>query len=188
MCNRKKVIIVILFFLFVLTLTGCYKKDRYIFTDSVFEYCGEPVLFYEELFIEEITVTFEEITQEVFDSSANINVLKNFYDSKCYKVIFLLKYSFEEMGQEYSFEYLGKSGDRSDGYKILLNINSEAAGVEGNLTMIWQFLGKIGGDVDLGDNAGRICLSIMSNEINDVVNNDNFISFPVMLYLIEEEK
>lgn len=186
----SKVIRVVSFLVIIcfgLTLSGCYKSDKYIFTDSTFNYVGDPVNFYDNIYIENFQIALSEISEDEYISSNNENVIRNHLNSKCYEVNITLKFSGEDSGSRYSFDYIGKMGDRSDGYQILLKLNNESKDLDADLTIILQFLGSIGSSTSGEETAGRISVVVIKNEINGLEDNGSFIDFPALLY-IEEGK
>ncbi|MFA7560653.1 MAG: hypothetical protein WCY80_00955 [Candidatus Izemoplasmatales bacterium] len=187
MRKNIRIISLLVIISFGLTLSGCYKSDKYIFVDSTFNYVGDPVNFYDNTYIEVFKIALSEISEEEFISRNNENVIRNHLNSKCYEVNITLKFSDEDSGSQYSFDYLGKIGDRSDGYQILLKLDNESEDLDADLTIILQFLGPIGSSTASEETAGRISVVVIKNEINGVVDNANYIDFPALLY-IEEGK
>lgn len=177
-------------FLFVvlvsgLTLAGCYKEDRYTFTNSIYSYNGDSVLFYDQLYIDDINMTLIEISKEEYLLRNNENVIQNQVDLKCYEVNFNLKFNDEELASQYSFSYLGEINDRSDGYKILLNLDNENKNLKADLTIILHFFGTIGGSTTVGEPAGRVNIVVIGNEINGIDDNSDYFNFPSTLYIEE---
>lgn len=186
----SKVIRIVLFLVIIcfgLTLSGCYKSDKYIFLDSTFNYVGDPVNFYDNIYIEDFQISLSEISEEEFNSSDNENVIRNHLNLECYEVNITLKFTGEDSGSQYSFDYLGKMGDRSDGYQILLKLNNESLDLDADLTIILQFLGSIGNSTSGEETAGRVSVVVIKNEINGLEDNVNYIDFPALLYIEEGE-
>ena len=188
MYNLKKIFLLIITFALTLTLSGCFKRDRCVFNDNtLFEYSGEPVNFFDDTYIDEFSIGLTEITEDEFNSREDVNTLRNFYDSKYYEVKIIFKYTTEQEGREYSFKYLGKASDRSDGYKVMINIDNENIGIEGTVSVILHFEGVPGEGADYGDRAGRITITNVENEINGVKDNPDFNELPFLLKLIENK-
>jgi hypothetical protein len=183
----KKILFVSLVLLCVTTLSSCYKKDRYKIPSGNFEYTGEMVHFYDDLYIEELTITFTEISEDTFLESNNINVIKNYYDSTYFSVDLLFRYSIEDEAKKYSFEYIGKEFDRNDTYNIILNIDNEDIGINGSLNITILFLSEIGGTSDIGSYAKRASLYIRTTEINGLENDEKFNSFPKEINFVDKK-
>ena len=181
----KKILIILLALISFTFLNGCFKQDRYQFPDGTFAYSGEPVSFYDDLLIDGLSITFEEISKEVYLSSQNYNVLKNHQNKLTYSVIMQLKYTIEEKPKEYEFEFLGKVPGQNDSYKIKLTLDNEDIGITGTLTMTLYFDNAIGSKSAVGSYAGRVSIYVKTYEINGIEHDDKYHGFPRDLEFIK---
>lgn len=175
---------VLLLIIITISLSSCYKEDRYVFPEGTYYYEGDAVDFFEGLSIDGLSITFQEITEEVYLEQKNINVIQNLNDKKYYSVLIAYKYSSESEFTEYSYEFLGKELSHNDTYEIVLNIDNENAGITGSLSITLNFRGVIY-NTSIGDTAGVVDFILRSNIINGIEENESFLSFPTHIYINE---
>jgi len=168
----KRFIAVLILLLPVVLLSGCYKQDRYVFSDSIFTHKNEEVLFYGSLRIDGFKISLQEITETEFESANNINVIKNHNNSKHYNMIIEYKFTGEEY-IKYNFIYIGKELSHNDTYQILIDITNVEHNISGTLLLTLCFSGEIAGTTEVGTNAKRV--NIIVREVN--VDNSLFVGF-----------
>ena len=173
----KNSIIVLLIIILLAPLTGCYKQDKYTFPNGTFTYRGDPFEFYNDLVIDELEITFNEIPKEVYLSSNNQNVIKNHHNKTMYAVKFKMKYTIEDKARDYQFEYIGKVAGQNDSYKIILKIDNDDVGIVGTLSMTLYFDGGIE-STEIGSLARRIAIYVRGYEINGTIQDDKYKGFP----------
>ncbi len=162
--------------LLLLGLFGCFKTEHYRFQEGIFSYQGEAVLFNEELYIEELDITFNLISEEEYLERNNVNVLKNRKDKKCYNVDFYIKFNEELEGKTYSFESLPKTKDISDAYDIKLNIENDKLEIKVILyvELIFQYEIRISTD----DYAGSIWIMVEDHQEEGEIKKSKKYSIP----------
>lgn len=181
----KHVLVIILSFLFLISLSGCFKNDCFIFPEGRFEYNGEPVKFYDDLYIDELYIQLDKITEEVYLNSNNMNVIKNHQNKMAYAMQIKMKYTIEAEAKVYPFEYVGKVPGQNDSYKIILNIDNEEVGIIGKLTLTLYFDSANKSKDHVGSYADRVTAYVRTYEINGVTHNDKFYDFPRDLEFIK---
>lgn len=115
----SKLILVLGVLLFSLTLTSCYKEERFTFKEGKYEYSGESFNFYNEINIKYISLDFSKDSIENKDSS----ILTNRKNNESFYVDFYFENDKNE-GAYCTFEYYGKVGDQIDRYHIKLDVSN----------------------------------------------------------------
>ncbi len=164
--------------LLLLGLFGCFKTEHYRFQEGIFSYHGEAVLFNEEIYIEELDITFNLISEEEYLERNNVNVLKNRKDKKCYNVDFYIKFNEELEGKTYSFESLPKTKDISDAYDIKLSIENDELEIKVILYVELIFRSKLNADANTNIYAGRIKITIEGYEHDGDIKKSKEYLFP----------
>lgn len=122
--RKNKIILLLVFIGSFFLLSSCFKQERFTFREGNFLYSGEKVQFYDEIYLEEIVITFEEINETEYDESSYVNVLQNRKDNKFYKVLLSIQFYGMEL-EQFSFKDRGKPDDRVDCYCIDIEIDND---------------------------------------------------------------
>ena len=172
---EKKHLSSLLIILLLFILVGCLDKSTCSFQAGTFEYQDEPINFFDDLSIDEFTITLTEITKDEFRNSENTNVLINHKNDLTYRANISFKYTIEEESQIYNFKYLGKIHG-ANSYRMKLYIDNDAVGISGEVTITMYF------NADLDEStckfAKTVYIRIDGNKINGEVSNILFKSFP----------
>lgn len=181
--KRKRIHSILLIFSLILTLTSCFRKEVYIFTDGIYNYSGEEVQFYEDFYIDEVEIRFKKISASEALDRENVNIL---YDrvskpTKYFNVEFLFKYTVENELKKYDFIYEGREPGVPDSFVIKLTIDNEAIGITGYLTISLFGQGK---GYAVGIPIDSMSAHVRSHYINGIKNNDKYVDFPFTIDMI----
>lgn len=122
--RRNKIISLVVFVITLFLLSSCFKQESYTFLEGDYVYSKQKFQFYDDVYIEEIIMNFDEIDKTEYEELNEINSIQNRKDKKYYKV--LISINFCDIGlKQYSFKYMGKPNDRVDCYCIDIEIDNE---------------------------------------------------------------
>lgn len=184
----KKLFLTIFTVVVALSITACYPKDQLIFIEGYFHQ-ESSVQFTNYIYIDEIKLEFTEISNEEYEDSDGINVLKNHKNNIMYRVIFSLRFDTEDELKNYDFEYLGKVPGYTDTYKIVLDLNNENIDLHGTITLSLDFFSAIGSTEETINIAGRLWIRIMAYDLKDSIQTEIVVlSFPRNLEYVKKEE
>ncbi len=113
-------IVAILVFVFVLSLTSCYKSETTTFTDTTYV-LKEQVSFDKVLNLNDVKLKLTEITKDEYDASNKINAITSRYDDKCYKIELSLNIGGVEYNNVATHEIPGSSA-YNNRYKLAFDL------------------------------------------------------------------
>lgn len=114
----KKIYLILGVILFSISLTSCFRANVMIFTEGLYEYTGEPFVFFEDVVINKISFNFT-----LTDKNANeTNVITNRANKKNYYVDF----GMESDGkfEYYDFTYLSNRVNQAERYFIKFDVSN----------------------------------------------------------------
>jgi len=119
MSKVNKLFLILGVILFSIMLTSCYKEEKFTFKEGKYEYTGEEFNFYNDVKINNISISFS--LED--DIENNNNILVNRKNNLSYYVeIYISNQNNEKI--QCSFTALQKVGDQVDRYYIELDISN----------------------------------------------------------------
>lgn len=118
--NLKKIFLIFTAIILAFNFSSCFiggGRDAFVFSEGVFEYDDEPIVFYKDITINRIVLTFTRVDDGTFGK----NIMKSRKDNKKYHVDFYLE---DQTGRGVNclFTSLPKSGHKPDAYLIILEV------------------------------------------------------------------
>ncbi len=111
----------------------CYAQEPYEFPEGIYKYNGEPILLYQDVTIEDISIEFKESDIDYDDLEDKTNYIQNRKSKKTYELIFLFKRQDENEYIQMSFISLPKRIEQVDRYYIDIDLTNlmkeEASGI-----------------------------------------------------------
>ncbi len=142
MRNNKKIYIIprIVFMIIVIvSLSGCYKSDRLVLKEGVYEYVGDNIQYDDSNSITSIKITFIEISKNDYDNSNSINVIPSPLDEKYYSINFEVMFNNELNYNQYQIEYVEEVGNIPDAFKMKLLIKDDEKSIDDVLSLVFIF-------------------------------------------------
>ncbi len=119
----KKFFTIIAMIFTFLSLSSCYKKEMYTFVEDTYR-LKEAVSFDESMMLENVMLSFNEITKAEYEDAENTNVITSRYNDKYYRVSLSMNIDGVNYDNLAITERLGSTAYR-DRYHLMFDLNIE---------------------------------------------------------------